>query len=64
MATVTLGARLRKEHAESRLNTVLILLRDILDAFVANRMQQAATEVEHVRPRQLLVPPAQTDNSQ
>jgi len=64
MATVTLGALLQKEHAESQLNTVLIALRDILDAFVANRMQRAAAEVEHVRSRQLPVPPAQTDNGQ
>ena len=60
MATVILGARLRKEHAESQLNRLIISLRDILDAFVANRMRRAVAEVEHGRRRRLLVLPTQT----
>ncbi len=61
MATVTLGAPFQKEHAESRL--ILIAPRDILDAFVANRMRRTAAKLEHVRPPRLRVPPTPTDNS-
>ena len=53
MAAITFNTAHQKEHAREQLKTVLAVLREMLDAFVSNRMQRAAAEAEHVRPRQL-----------
>ena len=52
MAATTFTAPFRKEHVREQLDTVLNAFREILDAFVSNRIRRAAAEAEHVRPRQ------------
>jgi hypothetical protein len=41
----------RKEHVRDQFSAVVNVLREMLDAFVSNRMRRAAAEAEHVRPR-------------
>ena len=53
MAAITFNTAHEAEHIRGRLETVLIVLREKLDAFVSYRMRLAASEAEHVRPRQL-----------
>jgi hypothetical protein len=50
MATITLGTMHQAEHVRGQLRTVLAAFREMLDAFVSNRMRRAAAEAEHVRP--------------
>ena len=54
MATTTFNAAGRKEQVREQLDTVLAAFRDTLDAFVSNRMRQAAVEAGHARSRQPL----------
>jgi hypothetical protein len=41
----------RKGHVREQFGGVVTALREMLDAFVSNRMRRAAAEAEHVRPR-------------
>jgi hypothetical protein len=50
MATITFGTMHQEEHIRGQLRTVLAAFREMLDAFVSNRMRRAAAEAEHVRP--------------
>ena len=54
MAAITFNPVHRAEHIRGRLKTVLAVLREMLDAFVSNRMRRAAAEAGHARPRQHL----------
>ena len=48
MAATTFNAPPRKEHVREQFGSAF---REMLDAFVSNRMRRAAAEAEHVRPR-------------
>ena len=48
MAATTFNAPPRKEHVREQFGSAF---REMLDAFVSNRMRQAAAEAEHVGPR-------------
>jgi hypothetical protein len=50
MATITFGTMHQAEHVRGQLRTVLAAFREMLDAFVSNRIRRAAAEVAHVRP--------------
>jgi hypothetical protein len=52
MAAIVFNAAHRKEHIWEQLKTVLTAFREMLDAFVSNRMRLAAAEARQVRPRQ------------
>jgi hypothetical protein len=53
MTAITLNTAHQAEHIRQGLETVLAVLREMLDAFVSNRMRKAAAEAEHVRLRRL-----------
>ena len=53
MAAITFSAAHRAGHGREHLKTVLTAFREMLDAFVSNRMRQAAAKAEHARARQL-----------
>jgi uncharacterized protein YdbL (DUF1318 family) len=53
MAAITLNTAHQAEHVGQKLETVLAALREMLDAFVSNRMRKAAAEAEQVRSRRL-----------
>ena len=50
MAAITLNTVNQAAHVREQLKTVLTAFCEMLDAFVSNRMRQAAAEAEHVRP--------------
>ncbi len=52
MAAITFNAVHQAAHVGEQLKTVLAAFREMLDAFVSNRMRRAAAEAEHARPRQ------------
>ena len=52
MAAIVFNAAHQKEQAREQLNAVLTAFREMLDAFVSDRMQLAAAEARQVRPRQ------------
>jgi len=54
MAAITYNAAHQKEHVWEQLQTVLIAFREMLDAFVSNRMRRTAAQARHVRVRQFL----------
>ena len=54
MAAITCNAAHQKEHVREQLQTVLIAFREMLDAFVSNRMRRTAAQAGHVRARQFL----------
>jgi hypothetical protein len=54
MAAIIFSAANQKEHVREQLKSVLTAFREMLDAFVSNRMRRAAAEAEYVRPRQSL----------
>ena len=64
MAAITFNTAHQKEHVREQLKTVLAAFREMLDAFVSNRMRRAAAEAEHVRPRQPLGTQSQSTNAQ
>ena len=64
MAAITFNTAHQAEHIRQRLETALAALREMLDAFVSDRMRQAAAEAEHVRPRQLRARHRQSKNAQ
>ena len=47
MAAITFNTTHQKEQVREQLKTALTALREMLDAFVSNRMRQAAAEAEH-----------------
>ena len=51
MAAITFNTTHRKEQVREQFKTALTALREMLDAFVSNRMRQAAAEAEQVRAR-------------
>ena len=51
MAAITFNTTHSKEQVREQLKTALTALREMLDAFVSNRMRQAAAEAEQVRAR-------------
>ena len=53
MTAITLNTAHQAEHVRQTLGSVFAILREMIDAFVSNRMRKAAAEAEHVRSRQL-----------
>ena len=53
MTAITLNSSHQAGHVRQGLETVLAALREMLDAFVSNRMRKAAAEAEQVRSRRL-----------
>ena len=51
MAAITFNTADRREDFRERLKAALAALREMLDAFVSNRMRQAAAEAGHGRPQ-------------
>ncbi len=51
MAAIAFNAAHQREHVREQLTTALTVLREMLDAFVSNRMRHAAAEAEQVRAR-------------
>jgi hypothetical protein len=51
MAAITFNAARQKLHIQGQLKTVLAAFREMLDAFVSNRMRRAVAEAGHIRPR-------------
>jgi hypothetical protein len=60
MAATTFNAPPRKEHVREQFGSAF---REMLDAFVSNRMRQAAAEAEHVGPRRPPGKPRQSINT-
>jgi hypothetical protein len=52
MAAITFNSAHRAQHIGRRLKPALTVLRQMLDAYVSHRMRLAASEAEHIRPRQ------------
>jgi hypothetical protein len=52
MAPITFDAVQQAAHARDQLKAVLAAVRELLDAFVSNRMRRAAAEAEHAHSRQ------------
>jgi hypothetical protein len=52
MAAITFDAVQQAAHVREQLKAVLAAFREMLDAFVSNRMRRAAAEAEHARSRQ------------
>jgi hypothetical protein len=51
MATITFNTTQNKSQVREQLDAVLAACREMLDAFVSNRMRRAAAEAGYVRPR-------------
>ena len=51
MAAITFNAAHQKVHIGEWLKTVRGAFRQMIDAFVSNRLRRAAAEAEHIRPR-------------
>jgi len=54
MAAITLNNVHQGARVRGQLKTVLAAFREMLDAFVSNRMRRAAAEAEHARFRRPL----------
>ncbi len=52
MAAITFNSTHQKRYVRDQLKIALAAFREMLDAFVSNRMRQAAAEAEQARPRQ------------
>jgi hypothetical protein len=52
MAAIPFNAAHQKELARKQLETALAAYREMLDAFVSNRMRRTAADAEHAHPRQ------------
>ena len=63
MAAITFNATHQKEHVREQLRSALAACRDMLDAFVSNRIRQAVAETERVRPRHALRAPSPWKNA-
>jgi hypothetical protein len=64
MAAITFNATHQQQQVREQFKTVVAILREMLDAFVSNRMQRAAAEAGYARPRQLQGPAAQPPDTQ
>jgi hypothetical protein len=64
MAAITFNAARQKLHIQEQLKTVIAALREMLDAFVSNRMRRAAAEAEYARPRRSHGTQSQSINGQ
>ena len=64
MAAITFNAAHQKVHIGEQLKTALAAFREILDAFVSNRMRRVAAEAEHVRSRHPRGTRSQSTNAQ
>jgi hypothetical protein len=53
MTAIAFSTTHQAEHIRQTLGTVLAVLREMLDAFVSNRMRKAAAAAEHARSRRL-----------
>lgn len=53
MAAIAFNAAHQPGYIRGRLETVLTILREMLDAFVSHRMRLAATAAERARPRRV-----------
>ena len=53
MAAITFNTAYQKHHVRALLDIIFAACREMLDAFVSNRMQRAAAEAEHARPWQV-----------
>ena len=51
MTAITFNAARQKLDIQGQLKTVLAAFREMLDAFVSNRMRLAVAEAGHIRPR-------------
>jgi hypothetical protein len=51
MAAITFNSAHQRKRVREQLKTVLIAFREMLDAFVSNRMRRAAAEAGHVGVR-------------
>jgi hypothetical protein len=51
MAAITFVTARRKLHIQEQLKTVLTAFREMLDAFVGNRMRRVVAEAERILPR-------------
>jgi hypothetical protein len=54
MAAIAFNTAHQKEQVREQLKNALAAFRDVLDAFVSNRIRRAAVEAGQVRPRQRL----------
>lgn len=54
MTAITLNTAHQAAHIRQTLGSVFAILREMLDAFVSNRMRKAAAEAEYARSRRLL----------
>ena len=61
MAAITFNTTHREEQVREQLETALTALREMLDAFVSNRMRQAAAEAEQARAAAQLGNPIVSD---
>ena len=64
MAAITFNTAYQQQHVRAQLDAVLATFRDMLDAFVSNRMQRAAAEAEYARSRQFPGTTAQPTSAQ
>jgi hypothetical protein len=54
MAAIAFNTAHQKEQVREQLKTARAAFREMLDAFVSNRMRRSAAEAGQVRPRQRL----------
>jgi hypothetical protein len=64
MAAMTFDTAYQQRHVRAQLDAILATFREMLDAFVSNRMQRAAAEAKYARPRQFPNRPAQPTSAQ
>jgi hypothetical protein len=53
MAAIPFNAAHQKELARKQLETALAAYREMLDAFVSNRMRQTVADAEHAHPHRV-----------
>ena len=58
MAAITLDTAQQKEQARKHLEAALAAYREMLDAFVSDRIRHTAAEAEYARPRRIPGSPA------
>jgi hypothetical protein len=63
MAAITFNAKHQKGQVREQLGNALAAFREMLDAFVSNRIRQAVAETERVRPRHALRAPSPEKNA-
>lgn len=58
MAAIACNTAYQQQHVRAQLDAILATFREMLDAFVSNRMQRAAAEAKYAPPRQFPGTPA------